>query len=68
MLAVDSLLYKKHLEKLENYIEPNFTSKQARQMIMADQDFDEYGQTHPTFKIISQLTNDLYLQSLGASR
>lgn len=30
MLAVDSLLYKKHLEKLENYIEPNFTSKQAR--------------------------------------
>ena len=40
MLAVDSLLYKKHLEGLENYIEPNFTSKQARQMIMADQDFD----------------------------
>ena len=30
MLAVDSLLYKKHHEKLENYIEPNFTSKQAR--------------------------------------
>ncbi len=65
MLGVDSLLFKKHLEKLENYIEPNFSSRQTRNLMVADQDFDDYGQTHPTFKIISQLASDLYIQSLA---
>ena len=53
MLGVDALLFKKELEKLENYVLPERPSD------------DEYAQSHATLRVVSQLASSLYQQSLG---